>query len=305
MTQVGPRTAVIDGVHTAYLDAGESAPARPPVLLLHGGTWGECAEASWSATIGPLSQQARVIAPDWLGFGGSGKVRNFVDTQGHLLRQLGGLLDALGVDEVDVVGLSMGGSVLLRDLASPAPVLAVRRAVLVSAGGPPTSGPARAAMMDYDGTLESMRRQVALAFADPAWAADDDFVARRHAWSLLPGAYEWFASLGVRAPGAPPPPPGADSVPYEAIDLPVLVTAGARDQLKPGGYADHVARRLPQGRLHVFPEAGHCPQLESAEEWNSVVTEFLAAPTPLAAPTAQAAPTDRYEHAAASTRRPE
>ncbi len=298
MTQLGSRSAVIDGVHTAYLDAGKSVPGRPPVLLLHGGTWGECAEASWSATISPLSQHTRVIAPDWLGFGGSSKVRDFVDTQGHLLRQVGRLLDALGVHEVDAVGLSMGGSVLLRDLASPAPVLAVRRAVLVSAGGPAIGGPARAAMMDYDGTLESMRRQVALAFADATWAADDGFVARRHAWSLLPGAYEWFASLGVRAPGVNPT-SGADPVPYEQIDLPVLVTAGALDQLKPAGYAAEVARRLPQSRLHVFPDAGHCPQLEAAEEWNSVVAEFLAAPI------SPAASTDRHEHAAASTRRAE
>ena len=109
MTPVGTCSAVIDGVHTAYLDAGGPVPSRPPVLLLHGGTWGECAEASWSATIGSLSQHTRVIAPDWLGFGGSGNMRDSVDTQGHLLRHLGRLLDALGVHEVDAVGLSMGG----------------------------------------------------------------------------------------------------------------------------------------------------------------------------------------------------
>jgi pimeloyl-ACP methyl ester carboxylesterase len=173
----------------------------------------------------------------------------------------------------------MGGSHLLRDMTSEAPRIPLRRLVLVSAGGAPIQGAARQAMMDYDGTVESMRAQVRLAFADPAWADDDDYVTRRREFSLLPGAYEWFASLALRAPGAQPPPPG-DPTPYERIDVPTLLVAGGADQLKPPGYADGPAQRIPRARLHVIPAAGHCPQLEAADEWTEVVATFLDEETP-------------------------
>lgn len=272
MTVVAARDAVVDGVRTHYLTAGD--PADPPVLLLHGGAWGECAATAWSETIPALAACRRVIAPDWLGFGRTDKLVDFADRAGRMLTHLARLLEHLQVTGTDVVALSMGGAHLLRDLTSPRPLLPVRRAVLVSAGGPPISGQARARLMDFDGTLDGMRRQVRLAFANPRLAEDDAFVRPRLEAALRPGAYEAFASLQLRAPTAPPP-PGGDPVPYERVRVPVLVTAGAQDQLKPPGFAAEVARRIPGARLHVFDHAGHCPQIEAAAAFNTVVADFL------------------------------
>jgi len=270
----------VDGVRTHYLEAGPSgeagaaAAARPPVVLLHGGAWGECAATAWPAVLDRLADTRRVIAPDWLGFGETDKIVDFADRAGRMLRHLRLLLEVLGVAEADFVGLSMGGSHLLRDQTGDAPLLRARRLVLVSAGGPPIAGPARAALMDFDGTAESMRAQIRLAFADPVWADDEAYVASRLAAARLPGAYEAFDSLRLRAPDAVPPPLG-DSVPYARIAVPTLVTAGTADQLKPAGFARAVADAIPGAELVMFDDCGHCPQLEAADAWNRAVTAFL------------------------------
>ncbi|MBW8485855.1 alpha/beta fold hydrolase [Actinomadura parmotrematis] len=263
--------AEIDGATTRYLEAGEG----PPLVLLHGGAWGECAATAWTANLAPLAAAGRrVIAPDWLGFGGTAKIVDFADRAGRMLRHLARLLEALDVAEADVVGLSMGGSHLLRDRTSPRPLLPVRRMVLVSAGGPPLAGPVLRELMDFDGTAESMRAQVRFAFADPAWADDDATVLPRLEAALAPGAYEAFASLALRAPGAVPPPPG-DPFDYDRIDVPVLLTAGTADRLKPVGQIREAARRIPGARLELFPGCGHCPQIEAADAWNAAVLAFL------------------------------
>lgn len=269
----------VGGVRTSWLEAGEG----PVLLLLHGGAWGECAETAWATTVPVLAGAGhRVLALDWLGFGHSDKLRDFVDLQGRMVAVLAAWLDALGVTEADAAGLSMGGANLLRDLTAGRPQLPLRRVVLVSAGGAPLAGPVRAQLGDYDGTRESMRRQVALACADPALAADDALVDARVAASLLPGAYEVMASLGLRSPTAAPPPPG-DPVPYERVGVPVLVVVGGADRLKPAGWADAVVPRLPQGRVVVLPEAGHCVQLDAPAAFAEAVLSFLS-PVPEVVP---------------------
>jgi 2-hydroxymuconate-semialdehyde hydrolase len=267
---VHSRTIDVDGVPTHYLEAGDGAP----VVLLHGGAWGECARTAWPATIPALAAGHRVIAPDWLGFGGTAKIVDFTDRAGRMLAHLARVLDLLDVGEADVIGLSMGGSHLLRDQTSDRPLLAVRRMVLVSAGGPPLAGPVLERLMDFDGTVESLRAQIRLAFADPAWAENDDVVLPRLEAAREPGAFEAFASLRLRAPYAAAPPTG-DGFDYDRVRVPALLTAGTADRLKPVGHLQEAARRIPGARLVLFPGAGHCPQLEAADAWNETVLTFL------------------------------
>ena len=67
-------TILVDGIRTHYLEAGDG----PPVVLLHAGEFGGAAELSWEHTIPALAEQYRVIAPDWLGFGYTDKLHDFV-----------------------------------------------------------------------------------------------------------------------------------------------------------------------------------------------------------------------------------
>jgi len=273
--EAASRYVVIDGIRTRYLEAGDG----PTLLLLHGGAPGDCAEASWERNIDALATRHRVVAPDWTGYGGTDKVRDLADPLGRMVRHLARFTEVLDLGRTAAAGLSMGGTLLIRDQASPHPLLAVDRMVLVSGGGFSPDNDARRALQRYDGSLEGMRAAIAAVFHDPAFAADEDFVRRRHAWSVLPGAWEFAASLGLRAPAAPAPPAApfgqADPTPYERVTAPILVTAGAHDPLREPGWADELAARLPHGRALVFADSGHCPNLEEPDAWNRAALDLL------------------------------
>ena len=56
---------------------------------------------------------------------------------------------------------------------------------------------------------------------------------------------------------------------------PLVVAVGARDELLPVEEARELAGMAPQGRLEVFPGAGHLVSLEQPEELNGVLLDFV------------------------------
>jgi pimeloyl-ACP methyl ester carboxylesterase len=260
---------MVSGLVTSYLEAGEGEP----LLLLHGGEFGGSAELAWERVIGPLSQTRRVIAPDILGFGGSAKVVDFVDGRGWRLRHLRDLCEALGVSGADFIGNSMGGAMLLADAASESPVLPVRRLVSVCGGGESLDNEHMAALMEYDASVDGMRKIVASLFHDPAFAADDAYVQRRYESSVLPGAWEAVASARFRRPGHKSS--GLRDLAYERITVPVLLVEGREDKLKPAGWAGRLARRIPSAAAAVIEHSGHCPQIEQSGHFIRLVGDYL------------------------------
>lgn len=260
---------LVDGLHARYLEVG----AGPPLVLLHGGAWGERAEASWGGVLHALAAatRRRVIAPDWLGFGGSALVRDFAAPERRMVDHLAGLLTHLRVTRADVVALSMAGSLVLADQSDDRPRLDVGRLVLVSAGAP-MRPEIRQRLFGYDGTVDGMRELLRLVHHDPDYAADDTLVRRWHAWSREPGVYEAFAALALRAPDAPPPPrPRLDRV-----TAPTLLCVGAHDRFREPGWEKSVAAALPDVRVAMFDHSGHCPQIEEPERFVAEVRGFLS-----------------------------
>ncbi|MFN2590221.1 MAG: alpha/beta fold hydrolase [Actinomycetota bacterium] len=67
------------------------------------------------------------------------------------------------------------------------------------------------------------------------------------------------------------------------VRVPSLVLVGDVDRLTPPSSALALKRRLPDARMIVFRDVGHCAMLEHPDEFNRVVEEFLAgafAPAP-------------------------
>lgn len=279
-SRVESRIVEVGGFATHVLEAGPRRDSRGggssgsdgAVLLLHGGAWGECAATAWTPILERLGERRRVVAPDFLGFGDSAKIRDFADPLGLMSRHTGALVSTLGLTGVHVVGLSMGGSVALHALTQELALMSARTLTLVSAGGAPIPPDVRARLGRWDGSVDGMRDQVRLAFADPALAADDDFVQARVDAALRPGAYEAFAALGLRGPRPPAPPQPPD---LSRLTLPVLVMAGSKDAIKPAGWTDGFVEELPDGRLEVEPASGHCPQIEAPDWFVSVLEAFL------------------------------
>ena len=102
----------VAGVSTVVIDTGGSFE-EAPLLLLHGSGPGVTAAANWRRVIPSFATARRVVAPDQLGFGGTatGEARRF--SRAAWADHAVALLDRPGLDQVDVVGNSMGGSIAL------------------------------------------------------------------------------------------------------------------------------------------------------------------------------------------------
>jgi 2-hydroxymuconate-semialdehyde hydrolase len=262
----------IGGIRTHYLDAGDG----PPLILLHSGEFGGGAEICWERNIPALAAEHRVIAPDWLGFGQTDKLRDFTSGSDRMVRHMAAFLDTMAIDEADFVGVSMGATTLLREAASPRCRFPIRRMVTASGGGFVPDNELRRASLDYDGTPEMMRVILESNFTDPRWYADEDYIARRVAASNATGAWEAIASARFKSPLVPPRSQfgQADTIEYERIPFPTMAVAGSEDKLRDPGYHE-VLHRIPDSKVVVLEGAGHLLNIERADEFNSLVTEFV------------------------------
>jgi 2-hydroxymuconate-semialdehyde hydrolase len=271
--KITEHTINIDSVDTHYLEAGDGYPA----VLLHSGEYGACAELSWERNIETLAEHFRVIAPDWLGYGKTDKLYDFEGGARRRISHMRRVLAVLGVEDAIFIGSSMGASVLAREVASGSGQFDAAAMVLSAGGGFVPNNPARETIVDYDCTIEGMRRIVDVLFHDDAWAKDDEYVRRRHESSLVPGAWEVAAAARFRSPVSPPRNAigQPDSTPYEQIPCPTLLVAGRDDPLREPGYAEQIAAKIPVATAVTYDNCGHLPHIEAAERFNVDVIDFL------------------------------
>jgi pimeloyl-ACP methyl ester carboxylesterase len=271
------RFVEVDGIRTHYLDAGEG----PPVVLLHSGEFGGGAETSWEYLIPALARHFRVIAPDWLGFGKTAKIHDFDSKRGRMLSHMVRFVQLMALDRAHFIGNSMGATFLLQMAAEMPCRLPIDRLVAISGGGFIPDNEERRRLLDYDCSEEAMAGLLAAIFEDPVWYRDRDYVRRRHALSIAPGAWEAVAAARFRSPLVPARTEfgNNDPTPYENIAVPTLIIAGDRDRLRLPGFAHELAARIPGGRAAVLADAGHCPNIEKAEEVGKLITKFLTAAT--------------------------
>jgi pimeloyl-ACP methyl ester carboxylesterase len=58
------------------------------------------------------------------------------------------------------------------------------------------------------------------------------------------------------------------------LGIPVLVAWCSKDRILPAAHLNAAAARLPNARTHLFEDTGHMPQIERAEAFSRLVTEF-------------------------------
>ena len=173
------------------------------------------------------------------------------------------------------MGNSMGGTMLLTEAARAVRPWDMRRIVVVSGGGFIPLNEARQVLNTYDGTRAHMQKVIETIFFNPRIARDQDYLDRRHRISLEQGSWECTAGVRFKAPwrggGAERP------IEYEQVGVPTLVVAGRLDNLREPNYAEAFVHRIPDGKLHVIENAGHCPQIDEPAEFNRVVIAYLTA----------------------------
>jgi poly(3-hydroxyoctanoate) depolymerase len=193
-----------------------------------------------------------------------------------LARTMEHLLDALGQDRLDVLGVSFGG-VVAQQLAHQAPGR-VRRLVLAS------TGPGLGGIPGSPRTL--LRMATPRRYRQPDYfrrIAGDIYggAARRNPDALLHGSLARFAhppsSRGYLAQLFAIA--GWTSLPWlYRLRQPTLVIAGDDDPVVPVANARILHRLIPDARLHIVAGAGHLCLLEAPARTAAVITGFLTAP---------------------------
>ncbi len=258
------------GIRVNYHDHGSGFP----LLLIHGSGPGVSAYVNWRLVMPELSKQCRVLAPDMVGFGFTERPAGYQYTMQNWVKQAIDFIDALGLEQVDLVGNSFGGALSLAlTIAHPQ---RVRRLVLMGAAGvsfPIT--PALDAVWGYEPSFENMRR-IMDVFAYDRGLVNDDLARLRYEASARPGFHESYAQMfpaprqrWVDALASP-------EEDIARIDKEVLIVHGRDDQVIPLQNSLRLSQLISRSQLHVYGRCGHWTQIEHAARFAQLVSNFLA-----------------------------
>ncbi|MCY1500644.1 2-hydroxymuconate semialdehyde hydrolase [compost metagenome] len=187
--------------------------------------------------------------------------------------QLIGLLDALNIPTVSVVGNSFGGAIALA-LAHRHPER-VRKLVLMGAVGlsfPISEGLNK--VWGYQPSIAAMRELMGV-FAYDQGLINDDLVRMRYEASVRDDVQTRFEQLFPE-----PRQRGVEmlALPEQALrELPhdTLIIHGRDDKVIPLEVSERLLRLIPHAQMHVFGECGHWVQIERAQAFSRLLTEFL------------------------------
>lgn len=244
----------INGVSVSYADGGEGRGW----LLLHGGA----GPASLNALVQPLSSRCRVIVPTHPGFDGTPRPETLASVKA-LAAVYAGLLGKLGLDEVVVVGNSMGGWIAA-ELALLAPER-VKSVVLMNAVGI-DPGPGKTITSPLSVPPEE---RAGLSFHDPEkfsfTPASPEALARMAENQKTLAAYSGMTfshDPGLRARLA-------------GFRVPALVVWGVSDRIVDADYGRRLADSLPGSRFEPVAEAGHFPHVEQTARVLRLIDGFV------------------------------
>jgi pimeloyl-ACP methyl ester carboxylesterase len=264
-----PRTIDAGGIETCYLEAG----AGDPVVMLHGSGPGVSAIANWQNNIGTLAQRFRVLAPDIVGFGATERPDDVTYSLRTWTDQIWAFLDAHGIDETAIVGNSLGGRIALQ-MATDCPDRITKMVLMGAPGVGMTLTDGLAALRAYEPSHDAMRDLLRNYFAVDPTMITDELVAIRYEASIADGAYEAY-----RAMFFDPRHTGSELSITEdevrAIATPTLLVHGREDRVVPMQVSVTMLGLLPNADLHVFSSCGHWTQIERADEFSALVSDYL------------------------------
>jgi pimeloyl-ACP methyl ester carboxylesterase len=242
---------------------GGSDGRKSPVLFLHGYVDSWC---SFEAVLEYLYLAARIVVPDFRGHGDSDKPACCYGMEDYALDLLL-LMDALGLDKVDLVGHSMG-SFVAQLLAARYPDR-VGRLVLIS------SAPCiadKAALLEIKPSVDSLKDPIPKSFAAQFQATSNPvsapFMDRIISQTMKVPAHVWRCALS-----------GLLQFDHGAllgrISAKTLLLWGNQDPLVTRPDQEVLLSQIAGSKLKEF-DTGHCPHWEKPQEIARVLNEFLA-----------------------------
>lgn len=257
----------------------------PPLLLLHGSGPGVTGWRNYRGNLAAFARHFRCLVLELPGFGVSDPTDEhpMAAAPKAVLR----FLEGLGLNQVDVIGNSMGG-IVAANLAIARDGL-FRRVVTVGGIGrnlfSPAPGEGINLLVDFteNPTREALVRWMHSMVYNPV-VVTDEMVEER--WTqatdpaTLAAARRMYGRKALAAGMAAAQ--ASEQPPYWAmlhkITAPTLITWGRDDRVSPVDMALLPMRSMPKAELHVLPDCGHWVMIEQKAAWESAVLAFLTRP---------------------------
>jgi 3-oxoadipate enol-lactonase len=244
-----------------------------PVIFLHAfplnrGMWSDLMVALLN------EQRFRLVALDWRGFGES-EINTDRSTMELLADDVAGLMDALGMPQAVLCGLSMGGYAAFAFLRKYPE--RVRGLILADTrpGADSEEGKANrekvARLAEEQGTGAIADLQIPNLLADDTRQHHPDVEA--HVRQMINAATS--AGIAAASRGMAMRTDSTDLL--ARISCPTLVLVGEHDGLTPPTVARDYATRIPGAQFAVISQAGHLSNLEQPVTFLQIVREFLLA----------------------------
>jgi pimeloyl-ACP methyl ester carboxylesterase len=250
-----------------YHDAGAGST---PVLFLHGFPF---TSEMWLPQRDALAGSHRVIIPDLRGFGASETLEDGC-SMARLADDAAELLDALGLRQAVIAGLSMGGYVAFeffnrhRDRVLSLALCDTRPEPDSDEARSNRAAMAQRARSEGSGAVADELLPKLLSNWSRAQKHDLERFLRDMMESVKPETIE-AALVGMAN--------RTDSRPLlPRIDVPVLVVVGSEDPITPPDDVRAWAAQIPNARVEVVEGAAHVPNLEQPGPFNTVLADFLA-----------------------------
>ena len=259
------------GLRIHYHEAGQG----PVLLAIHGGAPGAFGWGNFGRNIEELARYFRVILVDLPGYGKSDKPEVTSGRNVMYAQTMAALLESLGLESANVLGMATGGAVAIR-LAVDFPEVVERLILVSSAGGQTMFGirrQATASQIYYGGegpSLEKMRDYLSQLLHDPSLITDD-VLHERYEASIEPDFMK-------KAPEGRTPTRHTPEDLWKRLDeirAHTLILWGRENRAQSFENSVFMLSRIPHAQLHVFGECGLWVPFEKPEEFNALVAHFI------------------------------
>jgi pimeloyl-ACP methyl ester carboxylesterase len=249
--------APVNGLRIYYEIHGSADPARPPLVLLHGG--GDTIATSFGKILPELARNRQIIAFEQQGYGHTADIADRPFSFEQSADDTAALLKHLHIEKADLFGFSNGGTIALQvAIRHPGVVrkLVAASALLKRDGADPAFWNAMA-----NARLENMPQELQQEYLKVAPHPENLRLLHDKAAQRM----REFKDIPTDA--------------IRSITAPTLIIVGDADVIRPE-HAVEAFRLLPHARLAVLPGTDHMKVTARTDWLVPMIGEFLDAPAP-------------------------
>ena len=260
-------TANVNGLKIGYTD---TEGAGPPVVLIHAFPLNR---QMWDPQVRALGDRFRLIAPDLIGFGESDAPDDRGSySMGAFADEIKGLIDQLGLDRVALMGLSIGGYIAFEFIRRyPDALSALVLADTKAEADPPEAVEKRSGQQEQveaEGTSGLIEALPNALLGETTRSSKPDVV--NEAKRVMDNPPAGF--IGALEAMKQRPDSTGD---LTGISVPTLIVVGEEDGVTPPDFSRSMHEAIGGSQLAVIPDAGHLSSLESPDQFNGALSEFL------------------------------